>query len=187
VLGLGAGWHEREHKAYGFHFPPPGERVGRFREAVQILKSLFANERTTFEGRYYQLDDAAFMPGPVRPTGIPLVVGTRGARMLRTVAEYADIWNMVSGPDGVAETADLLREACAAVGRDPLALRWSIAAWPGRVGFDALAEPDRIADLVRAYMAQGISEVIFMWTNAADVAALERAAAAVETVRREVG
>src|SRR5262245_27910977 len=72
VLGLGAGWHEREHRAYGFHFPPPGERVGRFEEAVQIITSLMREERTTFVGKYYQIDDAAFLPRPARQEGIPL-------------------------------------------------------------------------------------------------------------------
>ena len=67
VIGLGAGWHEPEHRAYGFFFPPPGERVARFEEAMQVIKQLTTQERSTFQGRYYQLDNAPFEPRPVRP------------------------------------------------------------------------------------------------------------------------
>jgi F420-dependent oxidoreductase-like protein len=176
VLGLGAGWHEREHAAYGFHFPPPGERVSRFEEAVQIITSLMREERTTFAGKYYQVNDAAFLPRPVRPEGIPLLVGTRSPRMLRIAARYADTVNMVGGPDDVRAAGPALLEACAAVGRDPATLRLSVAAWPGRVGFDPLASPGAFVDLVGRYRELGVSEVICMWTREVDAAGLERIA-----------
>lgn len=183
VLGLGAGWHEPEHRAYGFDFPPPGERVGRVREAVEILSSLQRQERTTVHGRYYHLEEAPFEPKPVRPGGIPLLIGTRGPRMLRIVAQYADIWNMVGRPEEVRETGKLLLDACAAVGRDPATIRWSAAAWPGRVGFNPLSSPEGYVDLVRRYQEVGVSEVICSWSPTIDSAAVERIAATLASLR----
>lgn len=183
VLGLGAGWHEPEHRAYGFHFPPPGERVGRFKEAVQIIRSLMREERTTVAGRYYQVENAPFQPKPVRPGGVPIVIGTRGPRMLRIVAQEADVWNMVGRPEDVREHGAVLLEACAAAGRDPASLRWSVAAWPGRVGFDPLADPAAFVDLIGAYKAIGVSEVICMWTRDVSEAALERIGATLPSLR----
>jgi F420-dependent oxidoreductase-like protein len=183
VLGLGAGWHEREHRAYGFPFPTPGERVGRFKEAIQIIRSLLSQERTTFAGRYYQVENAPFQPRPVRPGGIPITVGTRGPRMLRIVAEYADTWNMVGTPEDVRAHGQVMLAACAAAGRDPATLRWSVAAWPNRVGFDPLASPQAFVDLVGRYRELGVSEVICMWTSAVAPAALERIAAEVPRFR----
>jgi len=179
VLGLGAGWHEPEHRAYGFAFPPPGERVGRFGEALQIITGLMRQERTTVAGRYYQVDNAPFLPRPVRPSGVPIVVGARGPQMLRLVARYADIWNIVGRPEDIRETAPALLDACAAVGRDPATLRWSVAAWPGRLGFDPLASPAAYVDLVGRYRELGVSEVICMWQPTLDRTSLERIAAEV--------
>jgi F420-dependent oxidoreductase-like protein len=183
VLGLGAGWHEREHAAYGFHFPPPGERVGRFKEAVQIITSLMREERTTFAGRYYRVDDAAFLPRPVRPAGIPLLVGTRSPRMLRIAAQYADTVNMVATPDDVRAAGAALLAACAEVGRDPATLRLSVAAWPGRVGYDPLGSTQAFVDLVGRYRELGVSEVICMWTREVDAAGLARIAAELPALR----
>ena len=183
ILGLGAGWYEPEHMAYGFAFPTPGERVSRVREAVQIITGLQHQERTTFQGRYYTLEEAPFEPKPVRPGGIPLVIGTRGPRMLRIVAQYADRWNMVGRPEDVRETGKLLLDACAAVGRDPATIRWSAAAWPGRVGFNPLASPSAYIDLVRGYQEVGVSEVICSWSREIDLAALERIAAELPALR----
>lgn len=183
VLGLGAGWHEREHAAYGFDFPGPGERVDRFAEAIHVIRALLTAERSTVEGRYYRLQDAPFMPRPVRPDGIPIVIGTRGARMLRIVAREADTWNMVGSPDEVRASSAEMLDACDAVGRDPATLRWSVAAWPNRVGFDPLESPDRFTDLVEEYRDLGVSEVICMWRPPVPVANLERAAARLATLR----
>lgn len=183
IIGLGAGWHEPEHRAYGFAFPPPGERVARFAEAMQVIKSLTTQERTTFQGRYYQLDDAPFEPRPIRPEGIPIVVGTSGERMLKIVARYADIWNMVGNPEQIKERGKLMLEACAAVGRDPSELRWSAAAWPGRVGGDPLASVEAFRDLIGRYREAGVSEVICQWQRDLPLDQLERIAAELPGLR----
>lgn len=183
VIGLGAGWHEPEHRAYGFHFPSPGERVARFAEAMQIIKSLTTQERTTFQGRYYQLEDAPFEPRPVRPTGIPIVVGTSGERMLKLVARHADTWNMVGSPEQIKERGKLMHEACAAVGRDPSTLRWSAAAWPGRVGGDPLASVEFFRDLIGRYREAGVDEVICQWQHTLPLDQFERIAAELPGLR----
>lgn len=93
-LGLGAGWHAQEHAAYGYAFDPPKERLDRLEEGVEVLRSLFTNERTTHSGRYYQMQDATLYPRPVQPS-IPIVVGGRGEkRTLRIAARHADGWNV---------------------------------------------------------------------------------------------
>lgn len=183
ILGLGAGWHEPEHRAYGFPFPPPGERVARFRESVQVIKALLGQERATYAGRYYQLQDAPFEPKPVRPSGIPLVVGTRGARMLRLVAEYADRWNMVGSPDEIRERGKLLLDACAQVGRDPAEIRWSAATWSKSLAFDPLSSPEAYRDLVGRYQEVGVSEVLCAWGPDTAPASIERIAAALPALR----
>ena len=184
VIGLGAGWHEPEHRAFGFYFPPPGERVARFEESLTVITSLMRQERSTFQGRYYQLEDAPFQPRPVRPAGIPIVVGTGGERMLRLVARFADRWNMVGSPEQLKETAGRLREACAAIGRDPAEIVVSAAAWPNRVGGDPLASPEFYRDLVGRYREAGVDEVICSWQHSLPSAAIERIAAELPALRR---
>jgi F420-dependent oxidoreductase-like protein len=183
IIGLGAGWHEPEHRAYGFFLPSPGERVSRFAEALQVIKALMTQERATFPGRYYQLDDAPFEPRPVRPTGIPITVGTSGPRMLGLVARYADRWNMVGSPEQIAERGKLLLEACAKVGRDPGEIVWSAAAWPGRVGGDPLSSVEFYRDLVGRYREAGVSEVICQWQPDLPLDAFERIAAEAAVLR----
>ncbi len=183
VIGLGAGWHEPEHRAYGFFFPPPGERLARFEEAMQVIKQLTTQERSTFQGRYYQLDNAPFEPRPVRPEGIPIVVGTSGERMLKLVARYADRWNMVGSPEQIKERGKLLLEACAEVGRDPREIVWSAAAWPGRVGGDPLASVEMFRDLVGRYREAGVSEVICQWQKDVPLEQIERIAAELPGLR----
>ena len=183
IIGLGAGWHVPEHQAYGFTFPSAGERVSRFAEAIQVIKLLTTQERSTFNGRYYQLDDAPFEPRPVRASGIPAVVGTSGERMLKIVARYADRWNMVGTPEQIKEKGKLMLEACAAVGRDPGEIVWSAAAWPGRVGGDPLASVEFYRDLVGRYREAGVQEVICQWQHSVPLEQIERIAAELPTLR----
>jgi probable F420-dependent oxidoreductase len=121
VLGLGAGWQLNEHAAYGFDLEG---RVSRFEEAIQIVRSLLEQPRTTFHGRFYEITDAPCDPKPLqRP--LPILVGAKGPRMLRITARHADEWNAW----GDADTAPALRQqllaACEAVGRDPATIRTS--------------------------------------------------------------
>jgi probable F420-dependent oxidoreductase len=90
-LGLGAGWSAAEFGAMGIPFDPPGTRIGRLQEAVALLKALFSGQSTNFEGRYYRAVDFDLRPRPVRPSGIPLVLGGGGRTMLALAAREADI------------------------------------------------------------------------------------------------
>ena len=118
--GLGAAWFEGEHDAYGFAFPPLKERFERLEEALQIVRSMFTQETTTFSGTHYTVDGAFNNPKPIRGD-IPIVIGGSGERKtLRFVAQYADGCNvMASDPDRVRHLLGVLEGHCEAVGRDP--------------------------------------------------------------------
>ena len=120
TLGLGAGWMQAEHDGYGLPLPPPAERLDRLDEAATVIKLLFAEQRATFQGRYYQLQDALCEPKPVQRPHLPLLIGGGGERRtLRVVAKHADAWNGEVGPSGMARKIGLLQEYCRAIGRDP--------------------------------------------------------------------
>lgn len=118
VLGLGAGWQVNEHRAYGFELPPPGERVSRFAEAIEVVHRLLNDERTDFAGRHYTVTDAPFEPKPLQDR-LPLLVGTGSPRMLGLTARWADEWNTWGDPDEVARRTALFTTACERGGRDP--------------------------------------------------------------------
>jgi F420-dependent oxidoreductase-like protein len=118
ILGIGAAWHDIEHHAYGWDFPPAKERLARLREAVTICRGMFDNETFSFSGEYYTVVDARVVPRPVRR--IPIMIGGGGERKtLRMVAEMADLCNIGGTAKVVAQKLAILDEHCAAVGRDP--------------------------------------------------------------------
>ena len=127
ILGLGAGWQENEHEAYGIELPPPGPRVDRFEEACQVVLGMLRSPSTTFEGEHYRLVDARCEPPPVTPH-LPFLIGARGRRMLGVTARYADEWNMWSTPASLAEHRALLDAACERNGRNPEAIATSTLA-----------------------------------------------------------
>src|SRR5205823_5649733 len=128
VLGLGAGWQENEHRAYGIPYYTPGERLGRLNEACQIIRGLFQNERTTFKGRYYQVEDAPLSPKPVQQP-LPLLIGGGGEKVtLRIAARHADEWNTWGTPETLGRKMAILDEHCATEGRDPKEIRRSAQA-----------------------------------------------------------
>lgn len=117
-MGIGSGWHEPEHRMYGYPFPPPAERVHRMGEAVQIMQALWTRRRASFSGRYYQLDRAICEPKPVQRR-IPIWIGGGGDQLTaRYVARYADAWNFIASPElGKAKLAALQRH-CTIENRD---------------------------------------------------------------------
>jgi F420-dependent oxidoreductase-like protein len=119
ILGIGAAWNEEEHRAYGFEFPPIGRRLDRLEEAVQICRSMFDNERSTFEGRYYRTEGAINVPQPIQEH-LPIMIGGGGERRtLRLVARYADMCNILGGDvETIRHKVDVLRQHCEAEGRD---------------------------------------------------------------------
>jgi probable F420-dependent oxidoreductase len=122
VLGLGAGWQVNEHRAYGFELFEPKERVDRFEEGIQIVRSLLREPRTTFTGTHFQVTDAPCDPKPVQDP-LPILVGTGSPRMLRIAARFADEWNVWGPPERVGAVVAALDRACGAEGRDPATVR----------------------------------------------------------------
>jgi F420-dependent oxidoreductase-like protein len=120
ILGIGAAWHDTEHEGLGVDFPPTGERMDRLEEAVQICRALFREERPSFHGRFYRIDEAWNVPRPIQPDGPPILIGGSGEkRTLRLVAQYADFCNVTGDADTIRRKVRVLHEHCAAVGRDP--------------------------------------------------------------------
>lgn len=150
ILGVGAAWNEREHRAYGIPFPPPKERVDMFQEAMEMLRLLETQERTTFDGDYYQLDDAPFEPKPVHGH-MPVMIGSTGKRMMRYVARYADMWDGGGSPEEFAARGAHLNELCREIGRDPAEICWSYQRGPAE-----LASVDSFRRHVRAYVDVGV-------------------------------
>jgi alkanesulfonate monooxygenase SsuD/methylene tetrahydromethanopterin reductase-like flavin-dependent oxidoreductase (luciferase family) len=118
VLGLGGGWFEREHDAFGIDFGTGfGERLDRLDEAVGLIRRLLDGERLDHEGRFYTMHDALCEPRPIQPR-LPILIGGSGpTKTLRTTARYADLWNGYGPPERIAETSDILLERCAEVDR----------------------------------------------------------------------
>jgi F420-dependent oxidoreductase-like protein len=131
-LGLGTGWYEGEHSAYGIPFPPLGERFDRLEEQLAIITGLWTtppDESFSFDGRYYQLVDSPALPKPVQKPRPPIIIGGGGARRTpRLAATYADEYNVnFQPPETTGERFARVREACQRAGRDPSSLVYSVA------------------------------------------------------------
>lgn len=120
TLGLGAGWHERDHRAFGYALLKPSERASRLEDACSIVRSLLSGQATTFLGAHYRAERAHNEPRPYGGRRMRLLIGGSGERFtLPLVARYADIWNGEGDPTTVARKLKILREHCARLGRDP--------------------------------------------------------------------
>jgi F420-dependent oxidoreductase-like protein len=124
-LGIGASWSPEEHQAHGFPYPPFKERLARLDEALQIITGLWTQERTTVEGKYYQVHDVPFEPKPVQKPHPPIIVGGSNPGTLRIAAHYADEWNILGAPRLVAQDIERMKTVCAEQGRDFGTLRVS--------------------------------------------------------------
>jgi alkanesulfonate monooxygenase SsuD/methylene tetrahydromethanopterin reductase-like flavin-dependent oxidoreductase (luciferase family) len=127
ILGMGGGWFEREHEAFGFVFGAGfGERLDRLEEAIALIERLLAGEKVTHDGPFYRLVDAICRPLPIQAR-VPILIGGSGRKKtLRTTALHADLWNGFGEPERIAETSEVLRERCAEVGRDFEAIRRTV-------------------------------------------------------------
>jgi len=127
IMGYGAGWHEGEHRSYGYEFPTAGRRIAMFEEGVKIMKAMWTQSPASFNGKYYHVDEVHSEP---RPDPLPvLMLGGSGERKtLRVVAEHADWWNITMAPrDVLLHKLDVLRKHCEAVGRDYDDMRKTLA------------------------------------------------------------
>ena len=127
MLGLGAGWQENEHAAYGIPFYTVRGRLERLEEACQVIKSLWTKERTTSRASTTSSPTRRSIPKPVQPPHPELMIGGGGEKVtLRIVAKHADQWNMWGGPKVLAKKGAILDEHCRAVGRDPKTITRSV-------------------------------------------------------------
>ena len=151
-IGLGAGWNEEESGAYGIELGTPSERSDRFEEGVEVIVNLLTQTTTSFKGSYYELRDARCEPKPVQQPHPPICIGGNGEqRTLRTAARFAQHWNFVGGtPQEFAHKRDVLREHCAAVGRDPKEIQLS-----SHVRLDPSGDPGSVVDAAGALSAEG--------------------------------
>ena len=155
-LGLGAGWHEPEFKAYDYRFEKPWTRVGRLSEAVQIMKLMWTESSPSFKGRYYRIEDAYCNPKPVQKPHPPILIGGGGEKnMLRVVARYADVCNFSAWqgrPEDYRHKLDVLERYCRRVKRDPSEIRRSWAAFV-LVSKDAKEAEEKIRKYVSSRVA----------------------------------
>ncbi len=127
VLGLGAGWQENEHVAFGLQFGTFTERFERLEESLQILRQLRDGERANLDGKHYQVNDAPLSPKPIGP--LPIMIGGAGEKKtLRMVAQYAEEWNVWSTPKIMTSKAAVLAKHCAKIDRDPAEIKRSSVA-----------------------------------------------------------
>ena len=133
VVGLGAGYYEHEHDAFGLELGAPRERLERLAEACEIIDALLAQGTCSFAGRFYTLKDAPCSPGPVQRPRPPLLIGGAGERYtFPVVARWADAWDLPSGMDGITPESfqtkhgSLIR-CCGAIGRDHREIETSVA------------------------------------------------------------
>ena len=195
ILGIGAAWHEEEHRGYGFDFPPVRERMDRLEEALQICRAMFTQEAPSFQGRYYRIHEVLNSPRPVQPGGPSILVGGNGEhRTLRLVARYADMCNVFGDVETLRHKMQVLARHCEAVGRDPkeiiktalgilviastqaeaerkaaeyrAARRMDEARFRERVTF---GDPETVAEKIRVYLDAGLDGLIFSMPDVQDL------------------
>jgi F420-dependent oxidoreductase-like protein len=127
-LGLGAGWMEREHRAFGFPFPETPVRMEMFAEQLEVVHRLWTEPRVDFRGRHYTLEDAPGLPKPVQQPHPPIIVGGSGTRGTAVpAARFADEYNTpFPSPEDFAAIRGKVVRACEAEGRDPSTMRFSM-------------------------------------------------------------
>jgi F420-dependent oxidoreductase-like protein len=186
AFGIGAGWFEAEHTAYGFEFGTARERAKKLEEALQVITKLWAEDHPSFTGKYYRLEKAPYAPPNVQKPRPPIIIGGQGKQwIVPLVARHADGWNAVSGVtvEGIKERRQIIEDECRRIGRSPCPTYVSVllplvaitniplagpvvrlgarAVVNKEVAASVLADsPDAIRDRLRAYADAGATEVI---------------------------
>jgi len=200
-LGLGAGWQDREHQHFGYRLGSIAERSARLREAVAIIAHLLrSDEPLTFNGRFYQLDEAVLLPRPTRPGGPRIVLGGAGKQLtLPLAARYADEWNLAfRPPEQFAELSAALDDLLRQHGRQPADVRRTLMTniQFGRTE-EALGEKlrgrsadelkqrgvivgtaEQVREQVAAFGAAGVQRIMLQWLDLDDLAGIEALASA---------
>ena len=193
ILGLGAGWHEPEYTAYGYPFD---HRGSRFEEAFAIIRGLLREGKVDFEGKHHQAREIEMKLGGPRPGKIPMMIGSRGPRVLAATLPYVDMWNgdWTSRWQVIPPMREYVDAACVAAGRDPATLQRSVGvmldlpgknpAINGRASVQGAVEPstkpdppatgsiEDLAELLRGYHREGIDHVM-VWPDPSTLAGIE--------------
>ncbi len=195
ILGIGAAWNDDEHAGYGFEFPTISERMDRLEEALQICNLMFTQDSPSFAGRYYTLNEALNYPRPLRPGGIPILVGGSGERRtLALVAKYANACNLFGDVETIRHKLEVLARHCEMVGRDPaeitktrlgglvIAETSAQAERKGREmaiarnmdeerfrGYVVAGSPDEVCEQVAAYLDAGLDGMVFNMHDCQDL------------------
>jgi F420-dependent oxidoreductase-like protein len=156
LLGLGAAWYEREHRALGVPFPPLGERFERLEETLQICNQMWSDNDGPYEGKHYQLAETICVPKPIQQPRPKIIIGGGGERKtLKLVARYADVCNLFAlGPAEVQRKLDILAKHCEDEGRDMAEIKKTIQG-----GANPLLDPDQFLADMEEYAAIGIDMV----------------------------
>ena len=175
-IGLGAGWNQEEHDAYGIPLPGLKERFDRLEEACQIIDGLLTKDTTTVDGHYYRVTDARCEPKPVQSPRPPLVIGGGGEkRTLRIAARWADQWNLAQpDPQALRRKIEILRGHCEAVGRDPAEIEVSVQCPAG--------DPGSTAQMAATLVEAGAQHLILTFRPPLDPGQLGPVAEAVAAV-----
>ena len=195
ILGLGAGWYEREYQAYGYHYPSAKHRLQLLDEALQVIPRLWSEETVDFDGHHVHLDGAFCEPQPLRSPRPPILVGGGGEQVtLRIAARHADMTNWQVGLESFVHKSRLLARYCEEVGRDPDSVvrthgpdclivdsEAELAGWLdspdggqlwGRtphedyVRDNLVGTVDQVAEKAQAYLEAGCSEFILWFRDA---------------------
>jgi F420-dependent oxidoreductase-like protein len=196
--GIGAGWFEAEHKAYGFDMPPLGTRFEHLRDHLNIVRRMFTSEQSSYAGKHHSTADAYNNPQPLRGD-IPIVIGGSGERKtLRLVAEFGDGCNLFGSPDDAERLLGVLRGHCDDVGREYADItktsmasfvvaeteadaqaKLAAAAQAGlpedRVAMTLTLDPDGLRELGESYKAAGIEGLTFSLPDVHDLDAIRLA------------
>jgi F420-dependent oxidoreductase-like protein len=163
-LGIGAGWNEREHAAFGFPLLPLKQRMDRLEEALEVIKLLWTGDKVSYAGEQFQLNDAQMRPVPTRSTGVPILIGGSGERRtLRMVARFADEWNSnAANLETYRHKVDVLEQRCKEVGRDSSEIARSIMVGHiiGANDADVRARAARIQEIMPSMQGLSLDEVM---------------------------
>jgi len=176
-FGIGAAWAEIEHQMYGIE--GLDHRVGRLRESLEVITSLWTKDRTTLDGRYYHFKDAIANPKPIQKPHPPIWIGAGGPQMMAVVVRFADVWNSSGGstPEEAGEKSKMLDAACEEAGRDPDSIRRSVQqSWDGR-------DRGQLLDLVGRYYERGFTEQVIYLSGPDQARVAEAVAEALPELR----
>lgn len=200
ILGIGAAWFDMEHHAYGIPFPGVGERIARLDEACHVIRSLWTNTESDFEGKFYTLKAARCEPKPLQKSHPPIMIGGGGEKKtLRVVAKHADQWNWFGTVESFRHKINILRGHCSEVGRsiDEIELSWAgdmrvtSSAHEKKEFLEAqsqkrqqspedvdanglIGSPEEIETRIRSYLALGVRHIIISASAPYDLKSLRR-------------